>query len=329
MPTTYAILESAVNSIFSGAKFSDPVVLAGDASTRRYFRTKIDGVGSVVLMLALDEKHVSDFTRMTGLMNKLGADVPHIFGSRGRVSALEDLGDISLQAKVQNMDGDEIEDEYRNVIDTLLDFQARTSKFKDRDNPCFEHRFDLEKLMWEVEFANEHFIDNYLGHAVSPDEKTEMQDEWKIICTTLAKTSKTLAHRDFHSRNIMIAGNRRVWIDYQDARMGRRQYDLASLLLDPYVDISPEVEMTLVDYYYDGLQKINKHPISHERFIKMYQLSGVQRLYKALGTFGYQSTAGGVDVYKEYIPKATATLRRVMKSSPDLTRLLSVMNNYL
>ncbi len=286
-------------------------------------------VGSVVLMLAPDDGYISEFQNMTRLMEQLGVDVPHLFGASGRVLAMEDLGDRTLQSKVRSMTDDEINNEYRSIIDSLLEFQARASSIDNRENKCFEQKFDHEKLMWEVEFANEHYMRNHLGHKPSSGEMERIRDEWSNVCATLAKITKTLAHRDFHSRNIMVYGDRRVWIDYQDARMGRRQYDLASLLLDPYANISPDLEASLVDYYYEGLQTINKHTISYERFINIYKLSGAQRLYKALGTFGYQSTALGVDVYKEHIPVAVAALRRVMNSTPDLIGLSSTLDTYL
>jgi hypothetical protein len=222
------------------------------------------------------------------------------------------------------MDEKDILAEYRAVVDDLVRFQRVVSSFTPNSHPCFARSFDVEKLTWEIDFANKHFIRGYLRLAPSPATMEAFGEEWARIIGDLASEMETLAHRDFHSRNIMAIGSRRVWIDYQDARMGRRLYDLASLLLDPYVALAPGVIEKLVDHYYGRLVENGEAPWDKARFQELFDLSGLQRIYKALGTYGYQTTVKGVGVYVPYIEPSMRTLLRISQSRNDCGRLSEI-----
>jgi hypothetical protein len=302
------------------------VQLAGDASTRRYYRIFLTDGGSAIIMSARDPAEVADFTTMTGLMKNLGADVPAILGAHAACLALEDLGDTHLQNHVAGTSEAEILTEYRAVVDDLVRFQRAVSSFTPRSHPCWGRSFDVEKLAWEVDFANTHFIRGYLRLSPNPAAMGAFGKEWERIIGDLASEMETLAHRDFHSRNIMAVDGRRVWIDYQDARMGRRLYDLASLLLDPYVALAPGVIEKLADHYYGRLVENGEAPWDKARFQELFDLSGLQRIYKALGTYGYQTTARGADVYLPYIEPSMKTLLRISQSREECGRLGDILS---
>lgn len=308
----------------SGAD-SKIVQLAGDASTRRYYRVSLDSGGSAVVMSARDPAEVANFTAMTQIMKSLGADVPAIIGADGACLALEDLGDTLLQSHVNGMSEADILAEYQAVVDGLVRFQRAAPSFADRRHPCWGLSFDVEKLSWEVEFANTHFMRGHLRVSAPAALMEAFTGEWRWIIADLASEMETLAHRDFHSRNIMVKGGRRVWLDYQDARMGRRLYDLASLLFDPYVNLSPAVMKTLADHYYNRLAENGEAPWGKARFKELFALSGLQRIYKALGTYGYQTTVRGVDVYVPYIKPSMRTLLRISGSGKELGRLHGIL----
>ena len=302
------------------------VQLAGDASTRKYFRIYLKDGSSAIIMSARDPAEVADFTTMTGLMKDFGADVPAILGAHGACLALEDLGDTHLQNRVTGMNEKDILAEYRAVVDDLVRFQREVSSFTLRTHSCFGRSFDVEKLSWEVDFANQHFIRGYLGRSPAPALMEAFGKEWERIIGDLASDMETLAHRDFHSRNIMAIGWRRVWIDYQDARMGRRVYDLASLLFDPYAGLAPGVIEKLADHYYGRLAENSEAPWDKARFRELFDLSGLQRIYKALGTYGYQTKVRGVDVYVPYIAPSLRTLLRISQSRKDCGRLSEIFS---
>ncbi|MBI5815285.1 MAG: phosphotransferase [Nitrospinae bacterium] len=292
-------------------------MLAGDASTRKYFRIALDGGDTYVVMMAPDEGQVTGFYSMTRLLRAMNVDTPEFFSQNGNLALLEDCGDELLQNRLARLDAQAVEREYRNVIDSLVDFQKNAAILPDKSHGCFKLAFDFEKLMWEIDFANTHFLAGHLGLAVSPDLSDAAKKEWGTIVDALAERMETLAHRDFHSRNILAIDHRRVWIDYQDARMGRRTYDLASLLLDPYADLAPELSDRLADYYFDKLSGTSGAEWEKERFDELYDLSGIQRIYKALGTYGFQASVRKTDVYLPYIAPALCTLERLLNRRLD------------
>ncbi|MDH5510417.1 MAG: phosphotransferase [Nitrospinota bacterium] len=307
--------------------------LAGDASTRRYFRARFDDDSTVVVMAAPDSADVDKFIAMTTLMRELGADVPRLVRHDDALLAMEDLGDTMLQGSLAGMTMDQKRVEYHAIIEKLILFQSAARARKDKSMECFSLKFDEEKLGFEIDFADTHFLKGYLGAAPPQADMDEMKRHWAKVIGDLAGEMETLAHRDFHSRNIMVAGDRRVWIDYQDARMGRMQYDLASLLIDPYVDLGQKLEMELAEYYFDlqdaeGAAPRSRAPWSRDRFLELYHLSAAQRLYKALGTYGYQATVRKTDVYLPYIKPAARRLARTMETIAPLAPLSRLLCPY-
>ncbi len=320
--STEPISPDTIRNLIPNAGANLPIVqLAGDASTRRYYRVFSENGGSAVVMSVRDSAEIANFTAMTDLMKNLGADVPAIMGADGACLALEDLGDTLLQNHVNSMSETDIIAEYRGIVNGLVNFQKAAVTFSDRSIPCWGLSFDVEKLSWEVEFSNTHFIRGYLRLKPRPALMEAFAKEWGWITGDLAAEMETLAHRDFHSRNIMVKDGRRVWIDYQDARMGRRLYDLASLLFDPYAGLDPGVIEKLADHYYNRLSESGEAPWGKARFKELFDLSGLQRIYKALGTYGYQTTVRGVDVYVPYIEPSMRTLLRISGARKELGRL--------
>ena len=113
-----------------------------------------------------------------------------------------------------------------------------------------------------------------------------------------------LCHRDYHSRNLMLHDEQLYIIDFQDARMGPDTYDLVSLLRDSYVDLPEQTVSELIAYFLALKGDDGQEAAFRDRFDVM----ALQRNLKALGTFGYQTTARRNPVYIQYIPR---TLRYV------------------
>ena len=152
------------------------------------------------------------------------------------------------------------------MIDSLVQLQISASPKEGEALPpgfeAFKLRFDHEKLMWEVNFTIEHFYQLYLKRAISDADLKILVNGLRRDLPILADQPTVLAHRDFHSRNIMVAPGkardegaagatteRLVMIDFQDARLGPAQYDLVSLLRDSYYQLEEQQIARLIDYY--------------------------------------------------------------------------------
>ena len=133
-----------------------------------------------------------------------------------------------------------------------------------------------------------------------------------------------MVHRDFQSQNIIIRDAKAHLIDFQGMRPGLAEYDLASLLFDPYVSFSrEECEELLTDY--EGKRASACRPVS-PHFREIFGLCGIQRLMQALGFYGFAAVVKGNEAFLEYIPAAMTSLRGLVGELDDLKELRAVLD---
>jgi aminoglycoside/choline kinase family phosphotransferase len=189
--------------------------------------------------------------------------------------------------------------------------------------------FDVEKLTWELDFFVKYFIEGYRGAALAPQERAALSEEWSSIVTELAGERRVLCHRDYHSRNLMLHDGRLYIIDFQDARMGPDTYDLVSLLRDAYVDLPP----SQVDEPWptSGLTRgpSRRSTEDQREFRRRFDLMALQRNLKALGTFGYQTTARRNPVYIQYIPRTLRYARHNLQKGDRFARLRDLLTDHV
>lgn len=304
------------------------VPLTGDASDRQYFRAIRAGGDSFVLALhaAPFDYHQFPFVRVAALFRQVPLPVPEILDHDGAlgVLALEDLGDVTLQAHVGAARPAEHTALYRRAVEFIEELQRRGAELASPEYPPYGVAFDEQKLTWELDFFVKHFIQNYRGVAVQPAVRDAVRNEWQPFIRELAAEPRALCHRDFHSRNLMVRDDTLYLIDFQDARLGPDTYDLASLLRDSYVDVGDEAANDLMAYFLalrGGAAGSARLADDLKAFRVRFDLMALQRNLKALGTFGYQTTARANPVYIQYIPRTLAYARRVLAAYPRFAKL--------
>jgi aminoglycoside/choline kinase family phosphotransferase len=137
-----------------------------------------------------------------------------------------------------------------------------------------------------------------------------------------------LMHRDFQSRNIMIKNDEFYFIDFQASRMGPIQYDLAALLIDPYVQLPQDIQDRLLGYCLEKLQADMN--LNADNFCRCYRYCRLTRNLQILGAFGYLSRVKEKTHFEKYIPAAIRTLGRNLKKPehktlPRLTALVDTI----
>jgi N-acetylmuramate 1-kinase len=304
------------------------VPLTGDASDRRYFRVLLSDGESIVLALHSGpiDFPALPFTNVAELLHKVPLPVPRILGhsSEDGVLALEDLGDVTLQAHLGAASTTEHAALYREAVELVELLQRRGAELaSDRYLP-YRIAFDVEKLTWELDFFTKHFIEGYRGATLPAADRGALSREWAQIATDLASEARVLCHRDYHSRNLMLHGGRLYIIDFQDARMGPDTYDLVSLLRDSYVDLTDRELDDLIAYFL-----ALKGGADPGEFRRRFDLMAVQRNLKALGTFGYQTIAHGNPVYIQYIPRTLRYARTNLERYPRFARLRELLARHV
>jgi aminoglycoside/choline kinase family phosphotransferase len=305
------------------------VPLTGDASDRRYFRIIRPDGHSLVLALHTDpiEFATLPFANVAGLLRQMPLPVPALVGHSDPLGilALEDLGDVTLQAHLGAATPTEHAALYRQAVAFIELLQRRGAEIDPDGYVPFRIAFDVAKLTWELDFFVKHFIEGYRGAALAAPRRAALAEEWSSIVTELASEPRVLCHRDYHSRNLMLHAETLYIIDFQDARMGPDTYDLASLLRDSYVDLTDRDVDDLIAYFLALKTPAHGAGTLVEEFRRRFDLMAVQRSLKALGTFGYQAMARRNTVYIQYMPRALRYTRTNLEKYPRFARLRELL----
>lgn len=314
--------------------------LAGDASTRKYFRLSYQkgcedaGKQSVILMQLekpQPEKDVN-FISLTKFLRGLGLPAPQLFYydvAKGFLF-LEDCGDTLLQDLVlSNPDVAGKRTWYRKAVKLLAELQLRATQRVGPDCPAFHARFDVEKLMWEFDFMLTHYVEGLKKHSLPAEDSANIRRCFEPLCITLAGQQLYFTHRDYHSRNLMVLNDELKILDYQDARMGPCQYDLVSLLRDSYVVLEEELVREMVELFIGLKEDAEGRKVDRDDFYRLFDLMSIQRNLKAVGTFAFQKVRYGNDFYLQYIPPTLAYVKRALDRHPELSDFREELARYI
>jgi hypothetical protein len=305
------------------------VPLTGDASDRRYVRVlPRDGDSFVLAIHAAPFDYASmPFVNAARLFAEMPVPVPRILGEAADlgVLALDDLGDVTLQAHLGAAPPAAHSALYRQAVSFVEIFQRRGRELTGADYLAYGVAFDVPKLTWEMDFFLKHFLEAYRGAVLAPAERDALRSALSEIVEELAAEPRVLCHRDYHSRNLMVSGDQLYIIDFQDARMGPDTYDLVSLLRDSYMDLPERTVDELIAYFL----ALSGQAGDMTAFRSRFDLMSLQRNLKALGTFGYQTTARQNTVYIQYIPRTLRYARENLIKYDRFARLRELLSTHV
>jgi aminoglycoside/choline kinase family phosphotransferase len=312
------------------------VPLTGDASDRRYFRVLMRDEPPQVLAVhpgPIDFAALP-FVNVARLLSAMPLPVPDILGHSDHLGiiALQDLGDVTLQAHLGAASPARHAALYRQAVTFIETLQRRGAELASPDYVPYGIAFDVEKLTWELQFFTKHFLEAYRGAQISPASREALAAEYAAIVEELASEPRVLCHRDYHSRNLMLHDGSLYIIDFQDARMGPDTYDLVSLLRDSYVDFTePQIDELIAFFLAlrSGRPGMSGSATSPQEFRPRFDLMALQRNLKALGTFGFQTTARQNTVYIQYIPRTLNSARANLLRYPRFARLRELLSAHL
>lgn len=303
--------------------------MAGDASTRKYYRVVHAGQAHVLMswepFLSIENY---PFLNVQKHFAQAGVRVPTVEACSPELGIvlLEDLGDLTLERKFwENQTQDVVLPFYGQAIDELIKMHFVASKPTDSPSLCQQIQFDVAKFMWEMNYAREHYLEKLGGIQFSDKDQATLQKEFLSICESLHAQPKFVCHRDYHSRNLMLKHGRIHVIDFQDARLGPIQYDLVSLVHDSYVDLSESSIRWIKNDYCEKAKVAGPKGVIRDDFDQIFRLQLIQRCFKACGSFSSFFNMRDDQRYLKYI-KPTATLvesaLRQDKNFPLLTRAI-------
>lgn len=325
-------VDAALASIFRRAVAPRGVSeLAGDASTRRYFRIGLPpeaGRPSVILMRYPDEIPPGDelpFLNVHRYLSKAGLPVPAVLAHfpEDKALYLEDLGDTMIEDRVKADGAERCRPLYERCIEMLVRLQSDGTDALDGRAIPAKLAFDVEKFAWEIDFFFEHAVRGFGAIPLSAADERAIENLLLPHLERLAALPRVLAHRDFHSRNVMVRDEGDlVLLDFQDARMGNVYYDLASLLRDAYVTLPEAMESDLAyAWRHAASAGLRRAAGDTAAFGFLLDLAALQRNVKAIGTFGNQAHVRGKRLYLRFIGPTVAHLERNFARNPELRPL--------
>jgi N-acetylmuramate 1-kinase len=289
---------------------------SADASFRRYFRVWRDSESLVAMDAPPEKEDIQPYLHVSRLLESCGVHVPHVHEvqpERGFV-LLEDLGSTHYLERLQK--GDDANVLYGDALATLANLQLK-GEAAARELPPY----DRAPLVREMSLLPEWFLERHLRLDLTPEERALLTVTFEFLIAEALEQPTVFVHRDFHSRNLMVVaqGNPGV-IDFQDALRGPIGYDLVSLLKDCYIAWPrARVEEWLRSYRRGLLERGFKLDADDRRFLRWFDLIGVQRHIKVLGIFARLWYRDGKVGYLNDLPLTLDYVRDTCARYPELT----------
>jgi aminoglycoside/choline kinase family phosphotransferase len=290
-------------------------------SDRKFYRIHCAADQRLILVrYNLEREENRHYVQIAKFLDSHGIRVPKIYfhdPTEGLIW-IEDLGERDLYS---------YHDEswlvrrvfYESAIDQILKLHSLPESVCAEMKEHLPAEFNAALYRWEQKYFFDNCLGRYFGVNESKRKELAALSRLREIPKHLASLPRVLVHRDFQSQNIIIQNGQANLIDFQGMRPGLPEYDLASLLFDPYIELASEERSALLMYY---RQKQAENGVSIDgRSDDTLQLCATQRLMQALGAYGFLGLVKGQRNFLEYIPRAVRSLRDTVAKIDSLEPL--------
>lgn len=267
---------------------ADRSILADDASFRRYDRLR-DGDRQAVLMDAPPpQEDTRPFIQIANHLRQLGLSAPEIYSqdTDQGLLILEDFGDQTY-ARVLARSPEREMALYELAVDVLIELHKKPL---DAQTPNGLAAYDNAQHLREVGLLLDWHLPQVSANPLPPEAVVTYQALWQNLFDFVHTQPKALVLRDFHVDNLVWLENRPGLaacglLDFQDALVGSRAYDLMSLLEDARRDISDQMIAALKQRYCAAFAELAKPGPAFDAFEASYAILGAGRHAKVIGIF--------------------------------------------
>ena len=286
-------------------------VASADASFRSYWRARSRDRTWIVMDAPPAHEDVRPWLDIGARLRAAGLHAPEVFAvdlPRGFV-LMEDLGDRTYLPELNDGSVDRL---YGDALDALLRMQERVPA---DDLPVF----DVTRTIPEMELLGEWFLRRHLRIDPGCDGWDIIEYALRFIAIAVDEQPRRFMHRDFHSRNLLVAEHDNpAIIDFQGAMLGPIAYDLASLLRDCYIAWPVGRVAAWVEHYRERLVGAGIVHVDGARFRRWFDLAGLQRHLKVLGLFCRLNYRDRKPAYLRDLPLVVDYVLTVADSYPEL-----------
>ncbi len=315
----------------NGWRPEDRSVLADDASFRSYERLR-DGDRHAVLMNAPPpQEETLPFINIANHLRSLGLSAPEIYGQdtdKGFL-LLEDFGDATY-TKVLAATPKRERELYELAVDVLIYMHQLPADQLNSKDLAF---YSTDTYLKEATLLTDWYVPHVADTELPTDAKITYQALWQEVFDYAEKQPRALVLRDYHVDNL-------VWLDqhdglkscglldFQDALIGSRAYDLMSLLEDARRDVSDDLTAHLLARYFEAFDDLAEPGPARDAFEATYAILGAGRHAKIIGIFTRLCFRDGKSDYLKHIPRVWRHLERSL-GHPMLSSLADWFDTYL
>ena len=300
---------------------------SADASFRRYFRAELaapwQGEPRASTLIAMDAPPAHEdcrpFVRVARLLADAGVHAPRVLASdlaRGFV-LLTDLGTTTYAAALDAATASAL---YSDAIDALILWQRAS---RDDVLPPYDDALLRRELMLFPDW----YVARHVGCELSAQERDALARTFEVVLANNLAQPRVFVHRDYHSRNLMVATPNPGVLDFQDAVHGPITYDLVSLLRDAYVAWDEERQLDWAIRYWERARAANL-PVAADfaTFWRDFEWMGIQRQLKVLGIFARLAIRDGKRGYVADMPRVLGYLRGAARRYPEFAPLVALLD---
>jgi len=300
--------------------------IKGDASFRKFYRSQEN---NSIFVLSKKEKLknllIYDAINKILIKNKILA--PNLLSEDylNNFIEIQDFGDQTLFVILKNKKNNKL-NTFKDIVKILNKIQLiKDKKIKNFKNKFYKIQEYKNKILFDEAKI---FCDWYVPRILPRVKRIKFNKKFKLevknLLSKLNYKNDTFVHRDFHVSNLIYHNKKIAVIDSQDALIGNKAYDLASLIDDVRLKTSNELKEKIFKFYI----KTNKK-IELKKFKKDFEILSILRNLKIIGIFMRLSLRDNKKKYLKLIPNAWEMINhRIKKQSEFKNFMLLLKNNF-
>ena len=301
------------------------IKIKGDASFRTFFR-KVNVQQNSIIVSAKKEKfqNLIVYDAINKILRKNKLLAPDLYNENYRKNfiEIEDFGNKSMLNEIKKKNKNKF-NYFKKIIDLLIKVQL----IKDRKVYTFKNKkysipkYDKRILVQEANLFCDWYVKSKLSKIESKKFSKEFRKVTKKLASKLMSNQDVFVHRDFHVSNLMLVKKSIGIIDSQDALIGNRAYDLASLIDDVRLKTSKSFKKKIFNFYIKRQKKINVYKLKND-----FEILSILRNLKIIGIFTRLAIRDGKKNYLKFIPYAWQLIGMRINENEVFKELKNLLN---
>ena len=289
--------------------------LRGAGSDRLFYRISARGRSAILMTGTGHGAALPRWSKIQRFLRKLGLGVPKIYADDLAIPAIvvEDFGAMP-SPKI---------DEYPAIAHELARLQSIAGGAIERCPTILDNPFDFDAFRQESRYFSDEYLAKYRGISSEPIDR--LADEFDRIAKTLSKLPKTFCHRDFQSSNIAVIDGRLRIIDFQSARFGPAEYDLASLLWDSRIEIAEADRASIAEEYFEAATT-RGYSANRDEFDRNLHLAALSRTMQSLGAYCFLTFQKQKTAFRALIAPAEKTFFELIHKTGYLSSSIEMLD---